>query len=42
MNASNIQDSPASGPINDEVIADSEGEMDEEDYSENQGTPIKL
>ena len=33
-------DSP--GPVNDEVIADSEGEMDEEDHPGNRGILIKL
>ena len=33
-------DSPS--PINDEVIADSEGEMDEEDHPGNRGALIKL
>ena len=33
-------DSP--GPINDEVIADSEGEMDEDDRPENRGALIML
>jgi hypothetical protein len=41
INSSNM-DSDSPGPINDEVIADSEGEMDEEDHPGNRGTLIKL
>ena len=37
---SNIMDS-SPGPVNDEVIADSEGEMDEEDHPGDRGTLIK-
>ena len=37
---SNIMDSLSPGPMDDEVIADSEGEMDEDDHPENRGTLI--